>query len=292
MTLTGKGIFIWQIQNCNGGDVNKTVEQIKAGGFSHVLVKIADGITRFSVATAPKLVTALKVIGVQVWGWHYVYGYSPIVEAQVGAARIKELALDGYVIDAETEYKQSGPAAATEYMKELHGQLKNTPIALSSFRWPSVHPEFPWQAFYDRGIDISMPQVYWLPYYEGKRPLSAGEQLTKSYNEFKKLAPNSVYIPTGAAYHENSWQPNASEIPDFATTAQKLGCPAINFWEFANSQTYGLFGYVANINYCGSLVVNPTVPAPGSDDLTLLEKIVSLQTRVAALEAKMELHKL
>ena len=114
MALSGKGFFIWQIPNCEGGDAQKIAAEAKTAGLSHVLIKIADGIYTYNydwaqhVDLAFPVAQALRAEGIQVWGWHYVYGNSPTAEADIAIKRIKELSLDGYVIDAETQYKEPG----------------------------------------------------------------------------------------------------------------------------------------------------------------------------------------
>ena len=42
MSLTGKGCFIWQIKNCEGGNPQAIAAKAQAANLSHVLLKIAD----------------------------------------------------------------------------------------------------------------------------------------------------------------------------------------------------------------------------------------------------------
>jgi len=77
-----------------------------------------------------------------------VRGDDPIGEAHLGVTRMKELGLDGYVIDAEGEYKDSGKkVAAHRYMEELRAGLPRTTIAFSSYRFPLQHPRIPFETF-------------------------------------------------------------------------------------------------------------------------------------------------
>ena len=43
MDLTGKGCFIWKIQNCEGGDPDAIAKVAREAGMTHILLKIADG---------------------------------------------------------------------------------------------------------------------------------------------------------------------------------------------------------------------------------------------------------
>lgn len=88
-----------------------------------MLVKIADGSNSYNINSAtgvdliPTVAKAMRARSIQVWGWHYVYGYDPIGEANIAIQRIQKLGLDGYVIDAEAEYKQPGKdVAASRFM--------------------------------------------------------------------------------------------------------------------------------------------------------------------------------
>ena len=111
MTLQGKGMMIWMIPRAENGDAEAIANVAKAAGLSHVLIKIADGPYAFNVDKTtkvdliPPVAKALKAKGIQVWGWHYVYAYSPLAEADQAIQRVNELQLDGYIIDAEREFK-------------------------------------------------------------------------------------------------------------------------------------------------------------------------------------------
>ena len=48
MSIGGKGFFIWKIQNCEGGDVKKIAQLAHQAGFSHVLIKVANGIWKYN----------------------------------------------------------------------------------------------------------------------------------------------------------------------------------------------------------------------------------------------------
>ena len=232
MTLKGKGFFIWKIKNCEGGNANKIALEAKAAGLSHVLIKIANGIYSYNYDWNRKIdlilpvAQALRSMGIQVWGWHYVYGDNPVSEARIATKRVQELGLDGYVLNAESQYKQSGKkTAAKQFMRELRGGLGNSvPIALSSYRYPSLHP-IPWNEFLGK-CDYNMPQVYWIHSH------NSGAQLAQSLREFDspKLKYHPPIIPTGAAFREHGWEATSHESVEFLETARALNLSAANFW--------------------------------------------------------------
>ncbi len=240
MALQGKGFFIWNIASCESGSAAAIAAAAQTAGLSHVLVKIADGPYTFGlhpttkVDQVPAVVNELHARGIQVWGWHYVYGNDPVGEANVAIQRVQQLGLDGYVIDAEVEYKQPGKdAAARRYMAELRAVLSSFPIALSSFRFPTYHMEFPWSEFLPH-VDFNMPQVYWLKAH------NAGAQLERCVREFQAISPFRPIIPTGSIFRYSDWVPSDTEISEFLNTARGLNLSAANFYSWDECRKYFL----------------------------------------------------
>ncbi len=99
MSIEGKGFFIWKVRDCEGGDPSKIAAAAKASGFTHVLLKIADGQYAYNtdrkanIDLLPPVVDALRTAGITVWGWHYVYGYNPVAESAFAVKRTTELGL-------------------------------------------------------------------------------------------------------------------------------------------------------------------------------------------------------
>ncbi len=240
MGIRGKGFFIWKIKNCENGDVQKIAQLAREAGFSHVLIKVANGIWKYNYDWdqhqdfCPSLVEALRDHGIEPWGWHYVFGEDPIREARVAVERVKELDLKGYVIDAEAHYKRERNRyeAAERFMRDLrNGVGKNVPLALSSYRFPSMHPEIPWNQFLAK-CDINMPQVYWIHSHNPEA------QLEQTLREFAspKFKSHPPIIPTGAAFTEHGWTSTASEVQEFLEAARTLNLEAANFWEWHSAR--------------------------------------------------------
>src|SRR3989304_2716882 len=106
----GKGMFIWKVLGCEFGDAAAIAGLAVEAGFWHALIKIADGTKPYNVVggqdLAAPVVAALQAVGIEAWGWQYVYGYNPLGEAAVAVSRAGQLGVDGFVVDAEAEYKQ------------------------------------------------------------------------------------------------------------------------------------------------------------------------------------------
>ncbi|PKO18611.1 MAG: hypothetical protein CVU39_03990 [Chloroflexi bacterium HGW-Chloroflexi-10] len=232
MDLKGKGFFIWKVKDCEGGDPQTITQAAKQAGFTHVLIKIADGAFPYNINRKTNedfvlpVVNSLKTAGIQTWGWHYIYGDYPINEGNIAVQRVLDLNLDGYVIDAEGEYKEPGKNnAAVTFMKILRRDLSDLPIALSSYRFPSYHPQLPWKIFLEK-CDYNMPQEYW---EQAKNPLA---QLSRTVREFQAISPFRPIIPTGPTYKAGSWVPSSQEINTFLSIAKKLNLPAVNFFSW------------------------------------------------------------
>lgn len=237
MALQGKGFMIWQIARCENGNAAAIANAARAAGLTHVLIKIADGIYSYNVDKntkvdlVPPVVEALRSKGIQVWGWHYVYGYNPAGEAQIAIQRVNQFALDGYVIDAESEYKLPGrDVAARRFMEDLRRGIPSTPVALCSYRYPTLHPQLPWKDFLDK-CDLNMPQVYWQAAH------NAGAQLRRCVREFQAISPVRPIVPTGPVYKVGDWTPTPADVVEFLDTARALNLAAANFFEWYYGRT-------------------------------------------------------
>jgi hypothetical protein len=233
MSLVGKGIFVWQIAAVYGGDVVRIADEAGRANLSHVVIKIADGRYRYNIANGrdlgAALISELRKRGIQAWGWQYIYGKNAAAEADLAAQLVQNLDLAGLVVNAEGEFKAKGMASVAEqYMQRLRKKIPRVPIALSSYRYPSTHYQFPFETFL-KHCDINMPQVYW------QGSVNPAQQLRKSVNEYKALRHSRPIVPTGSAYGFGDWTATPDQITAFISEAKSLGLPAVNFWEWAAS---------------------------------------------------------
>ena len=231
MKLIGKGYYIWIVKNCEQGDPERIAALVRESRLSHVMIKIADGVFPYNIDLengydyVRPVIRKLQSQNVSVWGWQYIYGNYPVQEAEIAVKRAIELGVNGFVINAEHEYKERNKAAAaSRYMSLLRNNLGSMPLALSTFRFPSYHASFPFSQFLDR-CDYNMPQVYWM-----KSRNTAGAQLQRCINEYKQIQPFRPIIPTGPTFKEHGWVPQEKEVLEFIQVAQKLNLPAVNFW--------------------------------------------------------------
>lgn len=258
----GKGYYIWGPP----GNPITAATLAKEAGISHVLIKICDGINRYPfpsiypVDPTPALVQAFQAHGIDVWGWGYVYGNNPAGEATRAVNRAIELGVSGFVVNAEHEYKQHSDRhnRARAYMAGLRAGLgADFPIGLSSYRYPSYHPQLPWLEFLSK-CDFNSPQVYWI------WATNAGYQLRRSVQEFSQMAIKRPIVPTGSAFAEHGWAAKPAEVTEFLTVAQELGLQGANFWEWSHTRSRlpALWDLIADYPWTQS----EPEPEPGGDE--------------------------
>lgn len=261
----GKGFYIWKVSNCEKGDNEKIAYTARRAGLTHVLVKIANGIYDYNYDVAAKkdlvapLAEDLLKYNIKTWGWHYVFGDLPQKEAKAAIRQIQKMPLEGYVIDAEAEYKGKYTACRI-FMNELRSALPDFPMVLSSYRYPKYHNNLPWNDFLSK-CEYNMPQVYW------EQSHNPDEQLERCVNEFQTLvSPVRPIIPTGSAYGANAWRASPEDIQKFMHKAVSMGLSGVNFWswDYCRKSLPALWDTIANFEWPG--ISNPS--------LDIVEKLV------------------
>ncbi|MCC6192073.1 MAG: hypothetical protein IT318_23840 [Anaerolineales bacterium] len=230
---TGKGYFVWIISRCAGGDPARLAAMARGAGLAWVALKIADGTVVYNGDPAAH-VAALQSAGVAVWGWSYVYGRAPVVEAGRAVERVRRYGLAGYLINAEAEYKAPGMGArAREFVQALREVEPGLAVGLCSYRYPSLHPTFPWAEFL-AGCNFHAPQLYWL---EDSRPAAPALQLARSLDELRARRDLPV-VPIGVASPNDagSWYPAVAQLDNFDEAAHALGLPGVGWWSWQHAE--------------------------------------------------------
>jgi hypothetical protein len=311
MSWKGNGAFVWQVKMSTGGYAANTqagwdhlADVVLDAGMNLAPVKVADAGQVFNQTEKPLklgwtddildgLFKTFERKGIQPMGWQYVYGNAPQAEAQRAITMIRRLGLEYWIIDAESEYKFKA-AAAEVYMSTLMKACPDIAFALCSFRFPSLHPEFPWSTFlkYLRpGVDVHMPQVYWEQVYDPPYPQNSAEQMERSFKELKKLKDLEV-VPVGPAYgaagkNGTYWTPSLAQQDNFVRKAIELGCPGALWWELGTMLRPDFLarGYYGNMAKYSRMFDPSPQPSPdGEGELSDAEKLARLW------EAHPELH--
>src|SRR3990167_4762884 len=231
----GKGMFVWMLSACAGGDPLALAAKAKAAGFSWVALKVQDGTNIYQPDLLAPAISALRAAGIAVWGWGYLYGATFLgasIAAREAAITIKcfeDYLIDGFLIDAEHQYKRTNARSwAATYMAAVRAALPAVSLGLCSYRWPSYHPELPWREFLAY-CDFHAPQVYW------QNAHNPAAQLTRSVRELTALKALPI-IPAGSAYSEHGWQPSILELNEFDAEAKRLKLPGVTWWSFEHAE--------------------------------------------------------
>ena len=223
----GIGLYVWNVEDMP----DNWEAEFQDMDITWIAVKIADGVNSSNLRRLPDgskvddilmpFVQSARQVGMQVLGWQYAYGFNPEDEAEKAARRMGKFALDGFIIDAEHQYKGKH-AQAKQYSKMLRQLMPDIPIGLSTYRFPELHPTLPYEKFLDI-CKFNAPQVYW---NAGK----AGVELAESHRQYAKIK-SLPFIAAGRSYYGEGFpKPTPAETTEFLTVARGLNCPAALFW--------------------------------------------------------------
>jgi peptidoglycan hydrolase-like protein with peptidoglycan-binding domain len=217
----GQGMWIWYLNQSNGGSIPAIVARAHATGVSTLFIKSSDGSQNYWSQFSSKLVQELHANGLKACAWQFVYGSSPAGEAAMGAEAVANGA-DCLVIDAESEYERRYAAAQT-YITDLRAKIGAAyPLALTSFPEISYHESFPYSVFLGPGAaQYNLPQMYWHDI-----GISVDTMYANTY------IANRIYgrpiFPLGQTYGGVS----SSELLRFREEAPLYGAKGISFWDW------------------------------------------------------------
>lgn len=202
----GVGVWIWQLEKSDGGNISKIVAKAKAAHLGHVLIRVTSNgdqwATFNSKVKVRELAKELKVVGVRVFAWGYNF---PQAHKKAGQIALIESVLadpvfDGYVYNVETEFSyQSKPAEALFAPIKAYRD-KHFPSKLLGFSTycrvdKGRGAEMPACTFADY-CDVGMPQAYWRDF--DWSPRKTIYRMCLAWGN--KLNPGYVLIPTGHGY--------------------------------------------------------------------------------------------
>jgi hypothetical protein len=181
-----------------------------------------------------------------------VYGSHPVLEANVGAASIKNGA-DCLLIDAESEYEGKYTQAQT-YITQLRRQIGTTfPVALAGFPYIDYHPAFPYSVFLGPGgAQYNVPQMYWV---------DIGTTVAYVYSHtyaFNRLYGRWIY-PLGQIYNN----PPTSEVIRFRQLSLAYGAGGISWWDWQETTAAGWRALSVPIGYLAGFTPNTGLASLG-----------------------------
>lgn len=233
----GKGIWIWELKNCLGGDINAIVAKMKQYDLQYAIVKSGDGPNTWEFQWTKELIDAFHNAGLKIYSWSYIYGLDPAREAAIASWSLN-LGGDGHVFDAESEYEHlTNPTQAAETMLQaLRAENPDSFLAHAPFPIIDFHQKFPYATF-GKYCDAVMPQVY-----QGDFKMSSQDAVNWMYAQWSKWeasAPKESIkpiIPIAQTYDNYQLNPpyilKPQDVTDFINAV--AGYKSVNFYEFAH----------------------------------------------------------
>ena len=221
--MRGSGMWIWQLEKSNAGNLDVIAARARGAGMGTVYVKSSDGADVWTQFT-PALVAALHARGLRVCAWQFVYGKDPLGEAAAGASAVAKGA-DCLIIDAETAY-EGRYAAAQRYLVALRAAIGPAyPLGLTTFPYVDYHPSFPYSVFLGPGgAQGNLPQVYWKDIGASVDAVSA-----------RTVAHNRIYTtpiaPLGQAYDA----PAPADVQRFRAIWAGYGAAGMSWWSWQSA---------------------------------------------------------
>jgi hypothetical protein len=216
----GRGMWIWLLSSTDRGNLASIIAQARRYGVRTLMIKSSDGSSAWSQFNRP-LVSTLHANGLHVCAWQYVYGNRPTIEAQLGAAAVKDGA-DCLLIDAESQYEGKYVQAQT-YIHKLRSLVGQTyPIALAGFPYIDFHPAFPYSVFLGPGgAQYNAPQMYW-------KDIGTSVDTVFSHTYAYNRVYNRPIFPLGQVYNS----PPARQIRRFRLVSRAYGAPGLSWWDW------------------------------------------------------------
>ncbi len=257
----GQGMFIWQIPQCEHGDLDKIVARALDAKLAWVTIKLCDGTVEYwhNKGLIRPLTDRLMNAGISVWGWGWTYGRTKngkIIayrEANIAAELTHKYNLRGFIINAERDYKHGKMRKiARIYCNQLRKQIGYKPLGLSSYRFPSVHRGFPWKDF---NVDFYMPQVYWEQDY---RPTAGWTQTQRCLADYRRsISATKLIIPVGPVYSRGKWIPTAKQREQFIEATKTEKCPGWCWWSWQHVKNPSVWKELAEYNDAPNAPIMP-----------------------------------
>ncbi|MHB1854870.1 MAG: hypothetical protein ACYCS2_07430 [Acidimicrobiales bacterium] len=234
--LTGKGMWIWEYDQTDGGRAGAIVAAARAAGLHQLWVRVGDSQAGFyGAAFLDQLVPAAHRAGLDVIGWGFPYLYDPAGDArwtgQALAWRSPSGArLDGFSADIETASEGVDLTArrAALYLGLVRQEDPGSLLVATVF--PPTDQEwgsYPYAAIAPF-IDAMAPMVYW----GCTQPVVEADQ---AMTRLAPLAPlhliGQAFSMAGEEYGRTS-PPAPAEITAFLQAAQRGGALGASFWSW------------------------------------------------------------
>ncbi|MBV8463480.1 MAG: hypothetical protein JO368_09315 [Acidimicrobiales bacterium] len=232
--LAGKGMWIWEWDSTDSGNVDAVVQQAAVAGLHQLWVRVGDSQSGFyGSSELDALVPAAHAHGIDVIAWGFPYLWDPVGDSQWTAQILDWRApdgeqVDGYSADLEesTEGVMMSAQRAAVYL-ELVRQSAGSRLVVATVYPPSDtnwNGSYPYQAMAPY-VDAFAPMIYW-------ECVDPGSDATAYIARLQTLRPVHVI---GEAFNfadagGRAVSPSGAEISEFLTASQHAGALGASFW--------------------------------------------------------------
>jgi len=150
--FAGKGVWIWYLNQAEGGNLEAIAAKAKAHNIDWVAVKAGDGNV---IWTQFRRAVALKEFGLKVFSWSYNYGAGNETVPILDAIRVGS---DGHIFDIEAEFARQ-PNSTAAAVNILDKMPNGVPLAYAPLPVIDNFPNLPYLAFNSYGA-AALPQFY------------------------------------------------------------------------------------------------------------------------------------
>ena len=239
----GKGMWLYEPDKTEGGDVVAMVAKAKAAGLSHLYVRTGSSWDGFYAGPfLDQLLPAAHQADLLVYGWDFPRLISWPDDVKRAKAAIDHRTpgkhrIDGFSADIETrsEGTHISAQAAAEYGKALREEVGASFPLIATVPRPSPAQNYPY-AEVVASFDAIAPMVYWL----NRQPDTDVAGALRDLARFGKPV-----FPVGQAYDGapeggRAGVPPPEELWRFMRFAEANGAQGVSFWSWqaANSKAW------------------------------------------------------
>ncbi|MGH9265557.1 MAG: hypothetical protein ACRD1D_12790 [Acidimicrobiales bacterium] len=239
----GKGMWLYEPDKTEGGNVQAIVAKAKAVGLSHLYVRTGSSWDGFYAGPfLDKLLPAAQEANLMVYGWDFPRLINWEEDVKRAKAAIEHRTpgkhrLDGFSADIETRSEGthiSGEVAAA-YGKALREAVGSSFPLIATVPRPSPAQNFPYAQVVE-SFDAVAPMVYWL----NRQPDTDVTGALRDLAQYGKPV-----FPVGQAYDGapeggRAGVPPPEELWRFMRFAQAHGAQGVSFWSWqaANAKAW------------------------------------------------------
>jgi hypothetical protein len=239
----GKGMWLYEPDKTEGGNVAAIVAKAKAAGLSHLYVRTGSSWNGFYAGDfLDKILPAAHEADLMVYGWDFPRLIDVEEDVRRAKAAIDHRApgkhrIDGFSADIETQSEGTRitAAAAAEYGRRLRAEVGSSFPLIATVPRPSPAQNYPYAEVVE-SFDAIAPMVYWL----NRQPDTDVAGALRDLARF-----NKPVFPVGQAYDGapeggRAGVPPPEELWRFMRFAQAGGAQGVSFWSWqaANAKAW------------------------------------------------------